>query len=267
MAIESLSEVSKVVWVGLESLILGVSGENSYLGPVHSGSILGDLPKLFENPCGVYVDDEEFAGAYASPIGGDDAVDVLRGREQERDVLLLLNCLEDCVFDRRLVRKLVIVALKHGAFEEHEIDVANRALYEILEEHPLPAMRAKVAAVEQALALGFDEEGVGIGGGVIDEVGSDGEVTDGKRVPGLEVVEVERISVFAEEHLRRVDQAAGQPADVDRSAGRQCSHQTEVVLMRMADQKRVYDKTREVYGLTVGVEGKSGVEKNRRLSG
>jgi|ERR1039458_6418527 uncharacterized protein YeaO (DUF488 family) len=37
----------------------------------------------------------------------------------------------------------------------------------------------------------------------------------------------------ADEHLRGVDQAAGQPADVDRSAGRQCSHQTEVVLVRM----------------------------------
>jgi hypothetical protein len=82
-------------------------------------------------------------------------------------------------------------------------------------------MRAKVATVEQALAFGFDEESVGISGGVVDEIGSDGELTDGKRLPGLEVMEVERLSVFAEEHLRGVDQAAGQLADVDRSAGRQ----------------------------------------------
>ncbi len=156
--------------------------------------------------------------------------------------------------------------MQHGAFEEEEIDVANRALYEIVEELSLSAMRAKIAAVEQALAFGFDEEGVGIGGGVVDEIGSDGELTDGKRLPGLEVVEVERISVFAEEHLRGVDQAAGQPADVDRSAGRQCSHQAEVVLVRMADQKGIYGKAREVYGLTVGAEGKSGIEKNRCLS-
>ena len=103
-------------------------------------------------------------------------------------------------------------------------------------------MRAKVAAVEQALAFGFDEEGVGIGGGVVDEIGGDGELADGKRLPGLEVVEVERISISADEHLRGVDQAAGQPADVDRSAGRQRSHQTEVVLMRMADQKGVHER-------------------------
>ena len=141
--------------------------------------------------------------------------------KQERDVLLLSNCLEDCVFDCRLVREEVVVAMQHGAFEEEDIDVANRALHEILEEYSLSAMRAKIAAVEQALAFGFDEEGVGIGGGVVDEIGSDGELADGKRLPGLEVVEVERISVFAEEHLRGIDQAAGQLADVDRSAGRQ----------------------------------------------
>ena len=108
--------------------------------------------------------------------------------------------------------------------------------------YSLSAMRAKIAAVEQALAFGFDEEGVGIGGGVVDEIGSDGELADGKRLPGLEVVEVERISISAEEHLRGVDQAAGQPADVDRSAGRQCSHQAEVVLVRMADQKGVHER-------------------------
>jgi len=266
VSIESLSEISEVVWVGFEPSVLTVRGENSYLGPAHGGRILSDLPELFEHPCGVDVDDEEFAGTFASPIGGDNAVDVLRGRKQERDVLLLSNCLEDCVFDCRLVREKVVIAMQHGALEEEEIDVANRALYEIVEELSLSAMRAKIAAVEQALAFGFDEEGVGIGGRVVDEIRRDGELTDGKRLPGLEVVEVERISVSAEEHLRCVDQAAGQPADVDRSAERQCSHQTEVVLVGMADQKRVHDKAREVYRLTLGAEGKSGIEKNRCLS-
>ena len=221
VAIESLSEISEVVRVGLEPFVLTVCGENSYLGPVHGGRVLRDLPKLFEHPCGVDVDDQELAGTFAGPIGGDDAVDVLRGRQQERNVLLLLDCLEDRFFDCRLVREEVVVAMQHGAFEEEDIDVANRALHEILEEYSLSAMRAKIAAVEQALAFGFDEEGVGIGGRVVDEIGSDGEIADGKRLPGLEVVEVERISVFAEEHLRGIDQAAGQLADVDRSAGRQ----------------------------------------------
>ena len=82
-------------------------------------------------------------------------------------------------------------------------------------------MRAKIAAVEQALAFGFDEEGVGIRGRVVDEIGSDGEITDGKRLPRFEVVKGERISVFAEEHLRSIDQGAGQLADVDQCAGRQ----------------------------------------------
>ncbi len=63
-------------------------------------------------------------------------------------------------------------------------------------------MRAKVATVEQALAFSFDEKSVGIGGGVVDEIRSDGELTDGKRLPGLEVVEVERVSISANEHLR-----------------------------------------------------------------
>src|ERR1035441_4674273 len=109
--------------------------------------------------------------------------------------------------------------MQHGAFEEEHIDVANRALYEIVEKLSLSAMRAKIAAVEQALAFGFDEEGVGIGGGVVDEIGRDGELTDAKRLPGFEVVEVECISVSAEEHLWGIDQAASQIADVDRSAG------------------------------------------------
>ena len=82
-------------------------------------------------------------------------------------------------------------------------------------------MRAKIATVEQPLAFSFDEKGIGVGGGMIDEISSNGEVTDGKRLPSLEVVEVERISVFAEEHLRGIDQAAGQRAHVDRCTGRQ----------------------------------------------
>ena len=81
MAIESLSEVSKVIWVGLEPFVLAVSGENSYLRPIHGGRILSDLPELFEYPCCVDVDNEEFAGTFAGPIGRDDAVDVLRGRK------------------------------------------------------------------------------------------------------------------------------------------------------------------------------------------
>src|ERR1019366_5808232 len=113
----------------------------------------------------------------------------------------------------------VVVAMKHGAFEEEHIDVANRALYEILEEHSLSAMRAKIAAVEQALAFGLDEEGVGIGGGVVDEVGRDGKGANGSRFPGAELVKVERISLFAEEHPRGANQAAGQLAHIDRSAG------------------------------------------------
>jgi len=40
-----------------------------------------------------------------------------------------------------------------------------------------------------------------------------------------------------------------------------------VVLVRMADEKGVYDKAREVYGLAVGAEGKSGVEKDAGFSG
>jgi hypothetical protein len=37
--------------------------------------------------------------------------------------------------------------------------------------------------------------------------------------------------------------------------------------MRMADQKGVHGKAREVYGLAVGAEGKSGVEKEAGFSG
>src|SRR4051794_23193841 len=102
--------------------------------------------------------------------------------------------------------------MQHGAFEEKDIDVANGAMNQAVEEFSLPAMRAKIAAVEQAFALGLDEEGVGIRGGVIDQIWSDGEVTDRKALPGLEVVEVERRPVFFEKHLRRIDQAVGQLA-------------------------------------------------------
>ena len=266
-AIEPLAEISEVVWIGLESLVIGVCGKNSYLKPVHGGRVLRDLAKLFKHPCGVNVDDEDFAGTFAGPIGGDDAVDVLRGRKQERDVLLLSNCLEDCVFDRRLVREEVVVSMQHGAFEEEDIDVADWALHEIIEEYSLSAMRAKIAAVEQALAFSFDEKGIGIGGGVVDEIRSDSEITDVKRLPGLEVVKVERIPVFAAEHQRGIDQTAGQLADVDRSAERQCCHQAKVVLVRMADQKGIHGKARKIYGRAVRAEWKSGIKKDAAFSG
>jgi len=35
----------------------------------------------------------------------------------------------------------------------------------------------------------------------------------------------------------------------------------------MADQKGVYDKAREVYGLTFAAEGKSGIKKDAGFSG
>jgi len=36
------------------------------------------IAELFKHPCGVDVDDEEFAGTFAGSMGGYDAVDVLR---------------------------------------------------------------------------------------------------------------------------------------------------------------------------------------------
>jgi len=140
VAIKSVPKISKVFWVSLETFVVAVFGEYSYLAPVHGWRVFSDLPELFERPCGVDVDDEELAGTSARPKGGDDAVDVLRGRKQERYVLLLSNCLEDCFFDCRLVGKKVVIAMQHGAFEEEDIDVANRALHEILEEYSLSAM-------------------------------------------------------------------------------------------------------------------------------
>ena len=56
---------------------------------------------------------------------------------------------------------------------------------------------------------------------MVDEIGRNGEIAYGKWPPGLEVVEVERVSIFAEEYSWSIDQAAGQFADVDRSTSRQ----------------------------------------------
>ena len=170
VAIETLSEITKVVGAGLQPFVLTMAGENSYFAPAHGGCVSSDLPELLEHPCGIDVDDQEFAGTFAGPIGGNNAVDVLRGGQQERDVLLLLDCLKDLVFDGLLVREEIVVAMQHGAFEEEDIDVANWALYEVVEELPLSAMRAEIAAVEQALALGFDEECIGIGGRVVHQI-------------------------------------------------------------------------------------------------
>ena len=40
-----------------------------------------------------------------------------------------------------------------------------------------------------------------------------------------------------------------------------------MVLVRMADQNGIHGKAREIYGLTVGAEGKSGIEKDAGFSG
>src|ERR1017187_4065173 len=111
-----------------------MSGKYSHRRPVHVGRALTDLQELFEYPCGVNVYDQELVGAFARLICGDDAVDVLRGREQERDVLLPLDRLKDLVFNRLFGRKQIVAPMQHGAFEEEHIDVANRALYEIVEK-------------------------------------------------------------------------------------------------------------------------------------
>lgn len=76
-AIEALPEISEVLLVGLQPLVLTMAGKNSKFRPIHCGRVLTDLPELLEHPGCVNVDDQNPACFLAGPFSGDDAIDVL----------------------------------------------------------------------------------------------------------------------------------------------------------------------------------------------
>jgi len=138
--------------------------------------------------------------------------------------------------------------MHHGAFEEEEIKCRESGASRDSREYSLAAMRAEIAGVKQALSFRFDQKGVGIGSGVIDKIGSDGELTDGKRLPGLKSWKSSAYLSLPRNTCGGVDQAASQLADVDGVPG--CS---EAIRPKWSWcgwlPQGIHGKRRKVYGL------------------
>src|ERR1017187_4520042 len=101
--------------------------------------MLRDLPYLFQNPCGIDVNDKSSPRSLARSECRDNTVNVLGGGNDERDVLLLTDDLDYLFFDRRFIGEQVIAPMHHCPFKEHEVDVANWVLHQMLEELSLAA--------------------------------------------------------------------------------------------------------------------------------
>jgi len=98
-------------------------------------------------------------------------------------------------------------------------------------------MTPEIAAVEQALAVGFDQQRVGIVSGVIDQIRCDGERAERGGLAGLPVDQRAAFQLRAFEPIGgAIQDALPGKADADGQARVNSVHEADVILMRMGNQ-------------------------------
>jgi len=138
----------------------------------------------------VAVEDELPAGLAGGLEDRHQAVDVLPGAVDQREprrVPHQLRHLRNQVFFRRAI---LVGPAQHRSFHQQHVDVHGRTAQEGLEELGLTAVGPKVAAVEQPLAVGLDQDGIGVVGRMVHQE---------RRQP--ERADVDRLSVDQVRHL------------------------------------------------------------------
>src|SRR5947199_7317878 len=95
---EARSEVAEIVRVRLHCLVMAVVSIDANLWPFHAWHMLGDLSHVFQDPCGIDVNDEDSSCSLTCPVCRDNAVNVLRRGNDKRDVLLITDDLENLLF-------------------------------------------------------------------------------------------------------------------------------------------------------------------------
>src|SRR5690606_947846 len=126
-------------------------------------------------------------------------------------------------------------AAEARSLHQHHVDVFGRTGNEALEERPLAAMATQIAAVEEPLARSLDRQGVGVKGGVIDEVWRDGEGADAEWAAIAKVRRRFDGRHVANEEGRRIENALRRLADVDGESVMSVGQQAPMVAMAMRD--------------------------------
>ena len=136
----------------------------------------------------VGVDDEQATGSPGCPVAGDQAVDVLaRGRRGDELLAVAAGQPDQPRLDVCFALQPVRAARRaqRRAFDQEPVDSAQALVFEhVLEAEPGAPMGPQIARVEQTLAIGFDQQGAGIGRRVVDGDGGHRELAEVQRLTG-----------------------------------------------------------------------------------
>ena len=200
---------------------------------------LGDrLPSSrFENEGGIEIDDQ---GAACAPGGAEDrhhSVDVLRRGPDEVEAPSPFEGLGELPFEIGLGGESLARPRSpdRRSFHQEDIDIRGRILDHRLDQRRLAAVGAKVAGVVDALAIRLHEQGVGVEGAVIDEVGRDAEGPDLHRPAVMEETGIGESVALRNEGARRLQDVVRRLADMDRDLRADVPGQTVVVGMGVRD--------------------------------
>src|ERR1035438_7668581 len=96
-------------------------------------------------------------------------------------------------------------------------------------------MSPEISAVKNPFPLCLDQKPIGIDSRMVHQVGSEGEVSDNKWMPSLEVAKVVSMQFLVDKHPGGIDQLFSQFSYIHRHVGIKSINKAEVVLMRMTD--------------------------------
>ena len=121
------------------------------------------------------------------------------------------------------------------SLHQEDVEVPRRAIDHSLEQRLLAPMGPKIARVEDPPAVGFDQQGVGVEGAVIDEIGRDAERPDLHRRPVGDEARVGEGVTARHIGARGRHDVVSRLADPDRDLWADISGEAVVVLMGMRD--------------------------------
>jgi len=179
-------------------------------------------------------------------VDGDEAVDVLRGAEDDHGPWGVAEGGHEVMFDARFGdHRFVGVLAQVGAFEQKRVDVVWRVGEQTLKGVRLAAVAAQVPGVQQTPSAGLDEQGVGVVAGVVGQVRRDGERADRERLAVAQVAAFMQVDAGTPEQ-GGAQNVGGGLADEDRHDGWQLGDQAPVILVAVGDQNAEWQVTEAI---------------------
>ena len=128
---------------------------------------------------------------------------------------------------------------ERGALDEQRVDAFDaRVLEQVVEAEAGAAVGAQVAGVEQALAVGFDEQRARVGGGVVDRDRGHADGADAQGLLGGQLAQVGDAAGVGEEDVAHAHDRDGADGAVDGDARVRVVGEAVVVDVRVREDDR-----------------------------